>query len=52
MKKRKLFDEIMEGFASLAEQRKGGHTLKVHKITAKSPRKKARRPVRGPRPGS
>jgi len=35
MKKRKLFDEIMEGFDALAEHRQGKRTLRTHKVVAK-----------------
>ena len=35
--KRKLFDEIAEGFAALAEQRQGKRTLRTHKVELKAP---------------
>ena len=34
--KRKLFDEIAEGFAALAEQREGKRTLRTHKVELKA----------------
>ena len=33
--KRKLFDEIAEGFAALGEQRQGKRTLRTHKVELK-----------------
>jgi putative transcriptional regulator len=35
MKKRNLFDELVEGFDSLEKERKGKITLRRHKIEAK-----------------
>jgi putative transcriptional regulator len=35
MKKRNLFDELMEGFDALADARTGKRTLKTHKVTMK-----------------
>lgn len=34
-KKRKLFDELMEGFDALAEQRAGKRTLRTHTVKVK-----------------
>ena len=43
MKKRKLFDEIMEGFDALAQERQGKRTLRTHAIEVKPvPRIQAR----------
>lgn len=33
--KRKLFDEIAEGFAALAQERQGKRTLRTHKVELK-----------------
>lgn len=35
--KRKLFDEIAEGFEALAKQRQGKRTLKTHSLEMKPP---------------
>jgi putative transcriptional regulator len=34
-KKRKLFDELMEGFSALADQRAGKRTLRTHALKSK-----------------
>jgi putative transcriptional regulator len=34
-KKRKLFDELMEGFDALADQRAGKRTLRTHAVKSK-----------------
>jgi len=36
-KKRKLFDELMEGFDALADQRAGKRTLRTHAVKSKPP---------------
>jgi DNA-binding transcriptional regulator YiaG len=42
-KKRNVFDEMMEGFDALAEQRAGKRTLRTHAVKAKpAPRISAR----------
>jgi putative transcriptional regulator len=38
-KKRDLFDELVEGFDALAEQRAGKRTLRTHVLKAKRPPK-------------
>ena len=35
-RKRKLFDEIAEGFAALAEQRQAKRTLRTHRVELKA----------------
>lgn len=36
MKKRKLFDELSEGFTALADRRAGKRTLRTHTVKAKA----------------